>query len=271
MLCDSHVKQKASIWAPFVFLALAVSSAPLYANNCAVSEFQETVKVAHVYDGDTIKLIDGRKLRLIGINTPERGRDGKQDEPFYQAAKDQLQKIIKKNDSKIKIVFGIDKQDRYKRFLTHIFTMKNENINAQLIRKGMGFTIVVPPNTQLLSCYQNAEREAKKYKRGIWNHNFSQPVSIDSLKKTSRGFHRVIGTVQRIGESRSSFWLNLNSKQGAKFALRILKKDLKHFTHYHPKELLNKKLIARGWIVNINNEQRITIHHPASLKIQNTD
>ena len=267
----SNLKQKASNWTLFAFIALISFASPLYADNCAVSQFHETVKVAHIYDGDTIKLKDGRKLRLIGINTPERGRDGRKDEPFYQTAKKQLQQIIKKNNNQIKVVFGKDKRDRYKRFLAHIFTMDKENITATLIKEGMGFTIAIPPNIQLLDCYQNAERNAQKHQRGIWGHNYSHAIDVASLKKSARGFHRVSGTVDRIGESRSSYWLNLNSKSGAKFALRILKKDLSSFTHLHPKKLLNRQLIARGWIYEVKGEQRMTIHHPASLQIQNAD
>lgn len=182
------VKQKASNWTLFAFIALTSFTSPLYADNCTVSQFDETVNVDHVYDGDTIKLIDGRKLRLIGINTPERGRNGKKDEPFYQAAKKQLQQIIKKNNNQIKVVFGKDKRDRYKRFLAHIFTMENENITARLIKKGMGFTVAIPPNIQLLDCYQNAEYKAQKNQRGIWGHNYSHATDVASLKKSTRGF-----------------------------------------------------------------------------------
>jgi micrococcal nuclease len=262
---------KASKWTPFVFLTLVFFAPAIYANNCTVNQFDETVQVAHVYDGDTIKLTDGRKLRLIGINTPERGRDGKKNEPFYQAAKNQLQKIIKKNASSIKIIFGKAKRDRYKRLLVHIFTLDNENITATLLKKGLGFTITIPPNIQLLSCYQKAEREAQKQKRGIWNHPYSKAIDVNLLKKSARGFHRITGTVQRVGENRSSFWLNLNTKSEAKFALRILKKDLPYFTQFHPEDLINHQLIARGWIYQTKNEQRMTIHHPASLQILNTD
>lgn len=268
---SSNVKQKASRWTPFVFITLTIFTPRLYADNCTVSQFHETVQVAHVVDGDTIKLVDGRKLRLIGINTPERGHNGKKDEPFYQTAKNQLQKIIKKNQNQIKIVFGENKHDRHKRFLAHIFTMGNENITVILIKKGLGFTIAIPPNIRLLTCYQNAEREAQKQKRGIWDHKYSHAIDVNLLEKSARGFFRIKGTVQRTGESRSSFWLNLNTKSGAKFALRILKKNLPYFTEFHPQSLLNRHLIARGWIYQIKGEQRMTIHHPASLQIQNTD
>jgi len=271
LLNRSYTKQKASNWTLFAFIGFFFFTQPLYATSCAAQHYHETAKVAYIYDGDTIKLSDGRKIRLIGINTPERGRNGKVDEPFYLAAKKQLQKIIADNHSSVKIVFGKDKRDRYKRLLAHIFTLDNKNITAILIKKGLGFAIAISPNIQFLDCYQDAEREAKKLKRGIWNHAYSRAIEVTSLKKSTHGFHRVKGTVQRIGESRSSFWLNLDSKSNVKFALRILKKDLPYFTKYHPNDLLNRQLTARGWIYKVKGEQRMTIHHPASLQIQNTD
>lgn len=265
------VKQKASNWALFAFIACGFFSTSLFANNCTVKKYHETVQVAHVYDGDTVKLVDGRKIRLIGINTPERGRDGKADEPFYLAAKKQLQKLIRNSNNKIKIVLGKDKRDRYKRLLAHIFTLDNKNITATLLKNGMGFSIAIPPNIQLLACYKDAERLAQKKAYGIWNHKYSKAINVASLNKSARGFHRITGTVDRIGESRSSFWLNLNSKSGVKFALRILKKDLSYFNRNQPKDLINKQLTARGWVYNIKGEQRMTVHHPAALQIINAN
>ena len=271
MLYRSYVKLKASKWTPLVFVILALFTPPLYADSCALNQFHEIVDVAYVYDGDTIKLADGRKVRLVGINTPERGRNGRKDEPFSLAAKSQLQQIINNNHHQIKIVFGKEKHDRYKRFLAHIFTMNNENITATLIKNGMGYSIAIPPNIQLLSCYQDAEHEAQKHKRGIWDHRYSQVINVNSLKTPISGFHRINGIVHRIGESHSSYWLNLKTKSGSTFALRIPKKDLPYFTKFHPKDLLNRRVIARGWVSQSKNEQRMTIHHPASLQIQNTD
>lgn len=267
MIDSSNVKQKASKWAPFVFIALLICTQTVSANNCSTNKYHETVNVAHVYDGDTIKLVDGRKLRIIGINTPERGRDGKKDQPYYQAAKHQLQQIIKKNNAQLKIIVGKDKQDRYKRLLAHVFTLHGENITASMLKKGMGFSITIPPNIKFNTCYQNAEHEAKKQNRGIWQHTFSHPIEATSLSESTRGFHQVKGSVQRIGESRSSFWLNLDKK----FAVRIMKKDLPYFIKYHPKDLLKQQVVARGWIYERKKELRMSIRHPASLQIQNTD
>ena len=42
----------------------------------------------YVVDGDTIRLTNGRYVRLIGIDTPERGR------PYYLAAKRHLDRMV---------------------------------------------------------------------------------------------------------------------------------------------------------------------------------
>lgn len=258
--------QKASIWAPFVVLAFFCSPYA-YALNCQAKQFDETVQVSHVYDGDTVKLSDGRKVRFIGINTPERGRDGRPHEPFYKKASQELEKLINHSDSRLKIIYGKEKHDRYKRILAHPFTFEGKNISALLLEKGMGFTVTVPPNLAFLPCYQQAETTARNAKKGIWGHSFSAVKDVDSLSTKAGGFQRVKGTVQRVGESRSAYWLNL--RRG--FALRILKKDIGHFTTYHPRDLLHKKLIARGWVSYRNKELRMTIRHPASLQLLDTD
>lgn len=285
-----QVFQKASKWAPFVFILFvffgftslvllflpahqvyAESSTPAFLNNnnCRLKQAHETVRVSHVYDGDTIKLKDGRKLRLIGINTSERGRDGETDQPFYQSAKSRLQQIINQNRALIKIIPGKQKQDRHKRLLAHIFSVEGTNITATLLSEGLGFSVIIPPNLQFLNCYQRAEKAAEKLKRGIWAHRFSKPVEANLLttNKSNLGFKRVIGKVQRINQSSSAYWLTIEDS----FVLRIMKKDLRHFQDYHPETLLNKKVIAKGWISRKKNNLRMSIQHPLSLIIQNTD
>jgi len=49
--------------------------------------------------------------------------------------------------------------------------------------------------------------------------------------------------------------------------LRIMKKDLPYFINFHPKEFLNRQLIARGWIHQQKNELSMSVRHPASLEL----
>ncbi|MDH5395329.1 MAG: thermonuclease family protein [Gammaproteobacteria bacterium] len=270
-----HVIQKAPFRAPFVFLPFllfilftAGLCAATQSSQCKPATYDERAKVAHVYDGDTIELTDGRKIRLIGVNTPERGHDGDKDEPFYLEAKKHLQQLLKQSQGQIYLTLGQEQRDHYKRTLAHIFTLSGENISATLIQRGLGFSITVPPNLRFLNCYQDAEQSAQKSKRGIWQSPHHRIINAVSLTTSSSGFHRINGKIKRIGESKSFYWLNLETSSNINFALRIPKKDMIYFVQYHPKNLLHQYVTARGWVSLKNGELRMTIHHPASLQRQ---
>jgi hypothetical protein len=82
--------------------------------------------VERVVDGDTI-IVNGSSIRLLGINSPEKGEIG------YLEAKEFLEKEI--NSKEIKIYFGKDKFDKYRRKLGYIF-IGSENINLKSVRFG---------------------------------------------------------------------------------------------------------------------------------------
>ena len=88
----------------------------------------ETGIVERVIDGDTI-VINGSSVRLLGINTPERG------ERFYDEAKEFLEELVL--NKTIKLKFGKERHDKYKRTLAYIF-LNEKNINLKLIEEGFG-------------------------------------------------------------------------------------------------------------------------------------
>jgi len=84
--------------------------------------------VKRVIDGDTIVLEDNIHVRLLGINSPEKN------EKYYLEAKNFLNELVL--NKKIRIEFGKEKKDRYKRTLAYLY-YNNENINKALIEKGL--------------------------------------------------------------------------------------------------------------------------------------
>jgi hypothetical protein len=82
--------------------------------------------VDRVVDGDTL-VFNGEKVRLLGINTPEKG------EKYYSEAKEYLEQI---NGSRVYLEYGSDKKDRYGRILAYVF-YEGRNINEELIDQGL--------------------------------------------------------------------------------------------------------------------------------------
>lgn len=218
----------------------------------------ELLAVASIHDGDTLRLRDGRRLRLIGVNTPELGQ-GVPDEPNALQAKHQLERLVKRSGGSVRICMGAEEQDRYGRFLAHLYDRHGESINRQLLMQGAGYLIAVPPNLRNHGCYRDAEREARKGNKGVWR----LPMKDASrLRGIETGFHILTGYIVRVGKSRSGIWLNLEGG----LALRITWDDWRRFDIDDPDSLLDARLEVRGWIYQRDGNQRMRVRHASSIR-----
>jgi len=86
----------------------------------------EIVEIERIVDGDTL-IANGNSIRLLGINTPEKG------EIYYDQAKQYLEKLALNKTARLE--FGKDKKDRYNRTLAYIY-INGQNINLELVKKG---------------------------------------------------------------------------------------------------------------------------------------
>ncbi|HEB55509.1 MAG TPA: thermonuclease family protein [Gammaproteobacteria bacterium] len=251
--------------APCLFLALllCVLSTPLQAAaRCSSPHYDEQVTIKRVIDGDTLQLTDNRRLRLIGVNAPERGRNGQAAEPLAGHAWHMLQTLASPG-SHLRLRWGKQKKDRYGRLLAHVFNTDGRNLSASLLRAGMGAAIQIPPNLWAYQCYLRAEKSARKQQRGIWGQPYFSPLDANQLATGVHGFHFIRGRLSRIGKSKTALWLNL----GKHFALRIRKKELPYFKNIHFERLIGRELTARGWIYAYRGRWHMNLHHPASLEI----
>lgn len=96
----------------------------------ALKEFlidYETAIVKRVIDGDTFVIDNATSVRLLGINTPERG------EIYYKEAKDFLENFSL--NKTVGLEFGKEKKDKYGRTLAYVI-IDNKNINLELVKNG---------------------------------------------------------------------------------------------------------------------------------------
>lgn len=250
----------------FHFSACCVLLIPALANasgsTCRAERTDETVHVRYVHDGDTLWLTDGRKVRIIGINTPELARDDTPTEPLAEQARDELRQLLGKSAS-VLLRYGKEKTDRYGRLLAHLYLNNGQNISAWLLRRGLALSLTIPPNLGHFECYQRAEQQARRQQKGLWSKRHTRLLHADSLPASTRGFQIIRGRVQRIGHSRNTVWINFNRK----FALRIIRKDLAYFKDTDFEKLKGKQLEVRGWVQYHKHQLRMRIRHPASMRI----
>lgn len=251
----------------FYFSLLTFSATP-HASSCSNQFFDNLSVVTHIYDGDTVKLANGDKVRLIGINTPEMNYDTGKPQPFAQEAKRHLEKLIL--GKKIGVKYGLEKTDRYQRKLAHIFLPNGTNVQYGLLKEGLAFTTFFPPNLWGHNCYLHAESIAKRNKLRVWNNPYFKPVAANEINKNQLGFKHVTGTVSHVINSNKSIQIILSNK----VSLRISKKDIHYFKNFKPgltgKQLTGLTITASGWISLHKNRFSIRIKHPGALRVKST-
>jgi micrococcal nuclease len=88
---------------------------------------QDSVLVERIIDGDTIEIENKTSVRLLGINSPEKG------EFYYEEAKEFLEDLIL--NKQVELEYVGERKDKYGRTLAYIY-FNEENINLKLVEEG---------------------------------------------------------------------------------------------------------------------------------------
>ena len=160
--------KKASRWGAFFVFALWAGAAQAL---CPLPEAGEPMRVERVVDGDTVRLAGGRRVRLIGINAPELGGQGRAGEPFAQAARRALEVRVRESGDTLRLVPGLERRDAHGRELAHLYDRDGRNLAALLLEDGLAFQVAVAPNLRLVDCHRQLERRARVARRGLWERD----------------------------------------------------------------------------------------------------
>jgi endonuclease YncB( thermonuclease family) len=229
---------------------------------CAADRIDERASVAYVHDGDTLRLDDGRWVRLVGVDTPELAREGVRTEPEPQAveARDALRRLLGRG-ARIGLRIDRERLDRHGRLLAHVYTASGVNVQAWLLAGGYATALRVPPNLLQVECYRAAEGEARTHALGVWALARYQPVEATALPASATGFHLVRGRVERVREGRGSLWLELDGG----LSLRIARGDLAYFER-PPRDWLHRTVVARGWLAWRGHRPVLRLRHGADIE-----
>jgi micrococcal nuclease len=140
----------------------------------------ELFTVTEVIDGDTFRLSNGEKVRLLGMDAPEMNESDKLDRDSEQSGRDKntikklgtlsaeyVKKLANGKNVYLEKEPGGDDRDKYGRLLRYIYLEDGTLINGKIIRDGYAY---VYDRYQLSKTreFKQYEKEARENKRGLW-------------------------------------------------------------------------------------------------------
>lgn len=134
----------------------------------------EAVTVARIVDGDTFELTDGRKVRLIGVNTPE--STTRHEQYGKEASNYTSSKLAGKT---VWLQKDVSETDRYGRLLRIVWLqiptddmneseIRTKMFNADLVLNGYAEPSTYPPDVKYSDYFVKFAREAREQNKGLW-------------------------------------------------------------------------------------------------------
>jgi endonuclease YncB( thermonuclease family) len=219
-----------------------VAAEPAVAAGCAF-EPQGEGRVAAVIDGRTLRLQDGREIRLAGIEpvTTEKSNRG-------SAA---LSAIVANRN--VTLSGEDDTPDRYGRQPAFAFIDGSDTpVQGVLLAQGEALVSGTVTGKDCAAALLAAEAEARRAKRGIW----ADPAAIknaespgDILAGIGR-FAVVEGKVLSVRQAGATTYLNFGRNWTRDFAVTISRRMIGAFEAAGTslKSLENRRIRVRGWV-----------------------
>jgi len=157
----------------------------------------EQVVVKRVIDGDTVELKDGRSVRLIGVDAPERTACGGLLSSLAEEATTYLEgKCLGQS---VRLEYDQDTIDTYGRTLAYLYLDDGTLINAEIIRNGYGYADSLHEYEKRAE-FSEIETTARQSQLGLWSPDVQalinaiegplSPNDIVCTTRTGDSYHR---------------------------------------------------------------------------------
>ena len=225
-----------------------------------LSEPQGEGRVATAVDARTLRLEDGREIRLAGI---ERIR------PERASGRAALSAMLTGRD--VTLRGEDDTPDRYGRQAAFVFASGSEHsVQTELLRRGEALVSTDISDKNCAAALAAAERAARDSKLGIWGEttaikNTESPGDI--LARIGR-FVVVEGRVLSVREAGAITYLNFGRNWTRDFAATISRRTVPAFevAGLGPKSLENRRIRVRG-VVSSRGGPRIELLRVGQIEV----
>jgi len=163
-------------WKLYIVIFLIISSGIVFYFAAEPTLAREVVFVSRVIDGDTLEVLSGDKIRLLGINTPEKGMAN------WEEARLFLEGLVLNRS----VEFEFKEIDKYGRWLGYVF-IGSENINKLILSNGLAHLYVYEED-KWYDELASAEEFARMNELGIWKKSLlSGCIKLVELKYEEDG------------------------------------------------------------------------------------
>jgi endonuclease YncB( thermonuclease family) len=224
-------------------------------------------EVGEVIDGDTIRLADGREVRLVGIQAPKLalGRPNFPTWPLAEAAKAALAALAV---GRVRLFYGGAERDRYGRALAHLVDARGGWIQGAMIERGMARTYSFVDNRALVPELLRLEADARAAGRGIWALDWYRVRKPEETPADLDSFQLVEGRPLTVAERRNHSYVNFGPDWKTDFTLwaDARARRLCEQEGLPLGSLEGRRIRARGWIESFNGPE-IEITHPEQIEV----
>ena len=136
----------------------------VFADSPTVSDADVPVRgrIVSVYDGDTMTLESGDRIRLRWVNTPEL----RPQEDYGIEAREAAKALVIGKTAKL--IFGPVKRDGYGRLIAGV-EIDGQDLSTLLLEQGLGHLFLIPPDDADHTKRREAQTRARAAGRGIWS------------------------------------------------------------------------------------------------------
>ncbi|MBR0894444.1 thermonuclease family protein [Bradyrhizobium tropiciagri] len=225
----------------FAACALAIVACVGRAEAAACNfEIQGDGRVAAVVDARSLRLDDGREVKLAGIEVADRTK-----------AMAMLTALLVGRE--VTLRGSDDTPDRYGRQPAYAFLEGQEHpVQGELLRQGLALVSSEIADKDCAAALMAAEGEARAARSGTWAEAsvIKNAESPDDILAGIGRFMVVEGRVLSVRQAGATTYLNFGRNWTRDFALTISRRIVPAFeaAGLSPKSLENRRIRVRGWV-----------------------
>lgn len=225
--------------------------------------------VAAAVDPETLRLDDGRSVRLAGIDVPKRAAAY---DPNYAAAATYLINQLTQG-RQVELLQDKRKSDRHGRLLAQLRLADGDGgpddwLQGALLARGLARVMSLPGNTAAIAELLRIEAAARAAGIGLWSDPNYQVLTPAAIAVGVNGYQIVEGMAVDAAFFGGRGYLNFGDDYKTDFTITYDARARRLFEQagLDPLALKGRRIRARGWLEYFNGPM-IELSHPEQIEV----